>query len=214
MNQALQGNLRGKMNPETLVNQTELQYALTKAKEITEQYTLSHIGSDDTERSVDNLLATCKSYLEKEIGLLELEITKEESPVWGACIDRGDIYDICYVQNLNYCWKRFVICKELFHVVLSKDEYRNMSLHSHVDEVTIAFPDDNSKPSLPVMAEFLAGVAAMEFLFPYTARKAAIETDQSNLNCRSMAERYKVPLVLIEKYISPSYMKVLSAHMD
>lgn len=192
-----------------LIKNPDLNYCLTKAIAITESYLLTHIAADDPQRSVDNLIDTCNSYLNSNITVYELEIAKDEGPVWGAYIAGDDFVHICVVQGLNYCWKRFVICKEVFHAILDAEEYRNMSISEHVDEVTVAFPDHESSPSAPVVAEALAEIAAMEFLIPYKQRLLEMETCNGTINHLNIAEKYKVPRVLVEKYFSENFMESL-----
>ena len=181
-----------------------------KARELAEQRKLYCIAADDPLRSVDELTEICRTYLDKKIQIVKLEINKDESPVLGAAILlEGNHYDICHVQDLNYCWQRFVICKELFHVILDEEKYRNMGISDHVDEVTVAFPDDNSTPSVPVMSEILAELAAMEYLFPYAERVQEVASKNGNLNSKAVAEKFKVPIVFIERYLSTSYMDAL-----
>lgn len=188
-----------------IISENDLKYCLDKASDISENYKLTHLAADDPQRSVDKLISTCKSYLGKSIQLIEIDIDKNESPIWGSCIALEKSYDICYVQGLNYCWKRFVICKEVFHTILDEDHYCNMALDEHIDEVTVAFPKIDSDPCLSVVAEWLAEIAAMEFLFPYKSRLIY----DGKVDHRAVAEKYKVPLVMIEKYLSKPHMNVL-----
>lgn len=188
-----------------------LEHCQDKAKEILEQYKTYALAADDPLRSVDILIKICKQYLEKNIVIYELDVDKVDSPIYGASIlqKTEGRYDICHVKNLNYCWQRFVICKELFHVVLDEEQYRSIGIGSHIDEVTVAFPDDESRPSPPVIVEKLAEIAAMEFLIPYAERKTECEMKNGGINCRAIADRYKVPLVYVEKYFSIPYMEAL-----
>ncbi len=185
---------------------SDLEYCIGKANEIAEQYCLVNIGSDNPERFIDHLRTTCETYLNKKVGLYELHVHKDSSPVLASCIllENGDV-DVCYVQGLNHCWTRFVICKEIFHLVLDAEKYRNMDLEAHVQEVTVKFPQTDSVASLPVRAEMLAEMAAMEFLFPYAARLKEAEGENAN-NKRAIAERYRVPIVLVDRYMSKQYM--------
>jgi hypothetical protein len=195
------------------ISLNEIEVTLGLVNEIADQYCLQYIGSDDPKRYVDHLIATCKSYLQAKIQLLELEVHKDddESPVLGAFIllEDGSV-DICYVQGLNPCWKRFVTCKEVFHLVINKVEYQNMDLVGLVEEVTIKFPDSAALPgSSPVKSEVLAQFAAMEFLFPFKQRVWELNGPNKN-NYGNIAEKYKVPLQYVEVYLSPAYMEPLS----
>jgi hypothetical protein len=191
----------------------EIKYCLGKAKEITEQYQLYHIAADDPQRSVDNLLKTCEEFLKTKINRKELEIQKDDSSVLGAYFNVKNVdeecFEICYVQGLNYCWKRYVTCKELFHVILDKEEYRNMDIGSHIEQVTTAFPDSEAEPDNSVAVELFAEISAMEFLFPYKSRVEELK-GPLNGNFYAIADKYKAPQVLVEKYLSNAWMDFLA----
>jgi hypothetical protein len=66
----------------------ELRYCFENTAEIEEQYKLTHIGSDDPRKPVDNLISTCESYLKSKIQLLKLTINSKTNPRWGTCIEK------------------------------------------------------------------------------------------------------------------------------
>jgi Zn-dependent peptidase ImmA (M78 family) len=187
-----------------------IQFSIDRACEVTREYKLRVLNADASERSVDGLIDVARHVLGKTIHLKKLDIDKEDTSTWGACFAYDTHYDVCTVDGLNYCWTRFIYCKEVFHAILDRDEYRNVSLCAHIDEAVSVFPDPeySAKPSTAVMAEKLAEIAAMEFLFPYTRRKQELEKDGS-VNYQTIAERYRVPLVLVERYLSAVYMEPL-----
>lgn len=197
------------------ISQSELEYCFDKVAHITQFYLLEHLASDDPERDVEHLIQTCNKYLNGNIRVLVMDdMRQDNSPILGAYIAKVDGADICLIQGLNHCWTRFVTCKEVFHVVLDKEEYRNMSISEHVDEVTVAFPDsDASTPGAPVLAEKLAEIAAMEFLIPYKQRIVEIgAANGEGVNHTLIAAKYKVPRVLVETYFSSSYMESLAKY--
>lgn len=190
----------------------ELKHCALKAKELEDHYLMIALAADSTERSVDWLTDICAKYCAKKIRLEELEINKDETTVWGACFALAEIdtYDIAIAYGLNYCWKRFVICKELFHAVLETPGHHNLDLEKHVEEVTLAFPVDDSEPSDAVKVEILTEIAAMQFLFPYAARqKELVMLGASSLHYLAIAEKYRVPQIMVERYLSKQHMDVL-----
>lgn len=190
------------------VNLAHLQRCLDKVQEIVVQYRLVHIGSDDPCRSVGNLKTTVETYLNVKVQLFELPLVRESSVVLGMFVmtKADSTYDICYVSDLAEDWKRFVICKELFHILIDQELYRDMDIAAHLDALTIAFPQDDSRPRASVMAEFLAEVAAMEFLFPRARR---VVEQANGLTLKQIGLRYQVPLFFVEKYLSAPWMKNL-----
>src|SRR5258708_33972529 len=99
-----------------------LSYCLDKANEIADQFTLVYLDANNPERSIENLHETCEKYLNVKIITTELDIDKDNSAVWGMFVRYSDHFEIIIAQGLNYCWRRFVFCKELFHVVLDDEE--------------------------------------------------------------------------------------------
>lgn len=185
------------------------QHCLSKVSEITDQYTIRHIGSDDPRRSVSNLLETVRTYLGVQVRLLELPLKRADSVVLGMFVMRSDTsFDISYVQDLNRCWKRFVICKEAFHILLDQPEYRDMDLQGHVEALTLHFPNDDSRPRASVALELVAEFAAMEFLFPHV-RRTEERQRPGDRNLLAIAERYLVPQIFVERYLSTTWMETL-----
>lgn len=176
---------------------------------ITDQYKLSANHGNDVYRSVDDLKIVCEAYLGLKIKIFKLNRSQDEGVVFGSYIAKeGNVRDIIFVKDLNYCWQRFVVCKELFHAVMDADEYRDMDIIGHVQALTLAFPDDDSKPRPSVTAEFMAEVAAMEFLFPMERRLT--EQKNTGLSIIGVAQRYKIPQKFVERYLSGQFMANLS----
>ena len=191
----------------------ELSYCFDKTAEITEQYVSAHIGSDDPQKSVNNFISTCEKYLCVKIRKRRSIISSEKKAIWGVCIDRtnGD-FDVYFANNLNECWERFVVCKEVFHVVLARDEYRNMDIFDHIEaQLSAELPGEHA-PGLSNVAETLSEIAAMEFLLPYQRRTELIHNASGEINYQAIAERYKVPRVFVEKYMSDALMKFVSPY--
>jgi hypothetical protein len=86
-----------------------------------------------------------------------------------------------------------------------------MSIRDHIEELAVVFPDGH-QPALPAVAEKLAEVAAIESLFPYRSRVDALKNDNRNVDFRDIAERYKIPLVFVERYLSLRLMTFLSPY--
>lgn len=193
------------------VNQEQLEYCLEKVGEVVDFYN-GYIASDDPKRSVNYLHDICERHLGLTVRRLELEIPERGSAVKAAFIlTKTGAYDICVARNLNHCWSRFVFCKELFHVVMDREESRNMDIPKHVEAFTVPFPggEDNApEPTIAVQSEFLAEIAAMEFLFPYRRRVEELN-GPNKTDSMAIAEKYKVPLVYVEKYTSKPFMDAL-----
>jgi hypothetical protein len=141
-----------------LIDTNHLEFCISKAQEFGQYYEDGHyLGGDDPRRYIQYLHDICQKYLSCQINLLALEVPAFGSAVNGAFIMTSDNhYDICVARDLNYCWRRFVFCKEMFHVVLDRPESRDMHIAQHVQAWTVAFPSSEKLGSIAVQSEVLA----------------------------------------------------------
>jgi len=191
------------------VSPSDLQFCLSQADIIAHHYTLHSRDSSNPVRSIGELLQTYEQALGATVQVYEVNIPKDDAWVWGMCILSADRnIEVALAKDLNECWGRFVLCKELFHQTLDRAEYRNISIAGHIEEYTLAFPDDDCKPRKPVVAEFLAEVGAMELLFPYGKRVKILDSNPRP-DFLEIATRFMVPKAHTQKYLSQSYMESL-----
>lgn len=192
-----------------IVSPEHLQACIHQAGLIRNAYDLEH-NEPGIPRSVAGFHRVIEQMSGSSIDVYEVDVDGDRE-VLGMCLLLPDQQaEIAIAAGLNRCWGRFVWAKELFHVALERDEYRSTNLFAHIQEYTATFPVDNAKPSLPVTAEFLAEVGALELLFPYADRVKLAEGGQPK-NFLEIATRYLIPKVLTERYLSPSYIQALSA---
>jgi hypothetical protein len=189
-----------------LIPRTKVASALSKVSEIRHIYKLRYLAADASERSVNNLLDLCRAYLEKQIDLFVHSDSAFNHKVWSFVIVKDFGYEICTLNDLNNCWKRFVLCKELFHIILDCESDRNASLEEHLDNFFGGITELEAKVSGSAQAEILAEIAAMEFLFPYVDRLKMI---QHNIEFSDVAERYKIPRYFAERYMTKQYVEKL-----
>ena len=175
--------------------------ALAKAKEINDLYKLRDLAGGTPQKSVDLLKEIAISYLGKNVSFSEIDIDYEKSAVYSMCVIYDDRIDIVIAKGLNHCWKRFAICKEIFHAFLDEDKFRNLDMDAHTEAVSIQFPSDDAEAVISVAAEQLGTIAAMEFLFPYAQRSSTHKTP-NNLNYPDIAQKYRIPQIHVERYLS------------
>jgi Zn-dependent peptidase ImmA (M78 family) len=190
-----------------LLSDLDIEFCLRKAEEIAELYRQIVLNSAATRRSVDELRRLCTEYLAKNVKVLE--IADEPRAIRGYYVRYPDHYDIVLYAGMDAAWKRFVLCKELFHVILDEDaKYRTISIYEHVAEVMTTFPVHDSTPGPAATSEMMAEIAAMEFLFPCRSRIKLLKGPAIDFD--AIAEMYQIPQALVEEYLSESYMKNLS----
>ncbi|MCP5263648.1 MAG: hypothetical protein H6929_20045 [Rhodoferax sp.] len=187
------------------VSSDDLRFCLDQANLIADNYQLNAQDATNPERSMRDLLRSCEDALGARV--VVCRVLAPTTAVQGMCLLSDDKnVEIALANDLNTCWTRFVLMKELFHLALDRAEYRNINIAGHVEEYVLAFPDDNARPRKPVVAEFLAEVGAMELLFPYGRRAKALNDSTDYLE---IATRHRIPKVYAQRYLSTSYMENL-----
>lgn len=159
-------------------------------------------------KAIDVFSDYCRSVAKLEI--YQHEHTQADGIPKGLVLICQNSYEIWILSGLNFCWGRFVLCKELFHVMIDvKDNeklFANGDIENHIDQYLVEEINIDPKTTSPnnVQAELLAEIAAMEFMFPYTHR-----VSQKGKQSSEIAENYKLPKALVEKYMSDSFMHAL-----
>lgn len=187
----------------------EVSFCIEKTNEIVEAFRLYDAFPDDFPRSVDNLLPVCFNKCKREIVIERPRTPVPHGTVLGYCLLTPTQARIYVDPNQNYCWRRFIQAKELFHVVLDLERFRIANLSQQVSDIQAEFPSGNSQHKPNMSSEALAEIAAMEFLFPFKCREKEIQASEPIPNILEIAKKYKVPQYLVEKFLSVSYMEHL-----
>lgn len=189
------------------IRKVDLRTCLAKAADIVNIYEGMFLGGKATPRSVDNLVTLLEQHEQKRVEVKLLDLGADAQAVRGMYAAYDDHYDVVVLSGQNYCWQRFVLCKELFHVILDTDEYRSVHVGELVDEFTNTFPMQeagaDARPGAHVTNEMVAEICAMEFLFPYADRVRIVAGEHDPME---LAQRYKVPRVFVERYLSSDYL--------
>lgn len=161
------------------------------------------IGPHARRRSTSDLLNFCCSHLDKKIILMEHPSTHLNHKIISFFVKYDDHYDIVYLRDLNKCWKRFAICKELFHAILDDPSNCNSNIASHVNSMfAIEIARDVTREGRATEMETVAEIAAAEYLFPYSERKRILTNksiDHSEIAQQFLIPRYHVELLLNEQ---------------
>src|SRR5262245_3354319 len=140
------------------VDEEELNNCIAKARELAEQYRQYVMAGDGSYKSLDDAVWMCQEHLGKKIEIREFVVTSERS-VEGIFLyneDEETYYIIVYVHpdlNPDHC--RFIQFKELFHVLLDAERFRNMDVDGHIDESQSCFSIEESKPTPRVVSEII-----------------------------------------------------------
>lgn len=179
----------------------DISTCLRRVMEVSDLYEMYVRGdSKATRRSVDDLWWLCGQHLGKTIEIVYASIPEDGTSIKAGCLALGDgSYLIGLVEGMTDEDERFVLCKELFHVLFDHEGIRNIDLATHLAEYASLFqvPNSEGEPGCSVAWENLAEIAAMEFLFPYDQRVASVDGG-TTLDYGRLATRYGIPRYYVE----------------
>lgn len=125
--------------------------------------------------------------------------------IYGKIRNFEDHVDIAIAYSLNHCWRRFVICKELSHLILSGKDEEGIT-KCPKDLIDGLFASSYGILEADVQHEHFAAFFAVEYLMPFEETKNILD-DKSVLDTE-IAEQYKVPLSIIEHLRTDSVKKI------
>lgn len=193
----------------------DVEKCLRKAHELAalmeEQYKLYSPHGDGWPRSVDDLHWVTTMYINNDIPIRTLRVSAETNSTKGAMIAHGgNNYEILLAAELSDQARRLVQAKEIFHILLDEDRYHSMDLYAHVEATAECFRIETSMPKNTVVIEFLAHLAAMEFLFPFSERVRIVENQgDKEIDYGLVAHRFGIPQIEVEKFLVSSNMEEL-----
>ncbi|PBJ83743.1 hypothetical protein CMZ84_04440 [Lysobacteraceae bacterium NML93-0399] len=176
----------------------DISYCLSKARDIGDQYELYVLHGKEFPRSVDDLLWICGEYLGKKIFVEYVDIPAEGSSVSATYWANSDgSYRIGLLTGMSKDEEKFVLCKELFHVIFDDEGRRSMDLSTHLEDCTTAYTVNGGPPRCAVAWETLAEIAAIEFYFPFEQREKCLDGG-TVVDFARLAVRFEIPRYYVE----------------
>ena len=116
-----------------------------------------------------------------KIGLLEIVSSKIRKPIYvkefdkddapsiqGVCLEKESSATIYVSKTLNFCWRRFIVAKELSHLLMNKvdNDLRTADMNEVLELMSyLVTPNSNTKNTVQ-LSEYVAYLGAIEMLMP------------------------------------------------
>ncbi|MGH1542379.1 MAG: ImmA/IrrE family metallo-endopeptidase [Arenicella sp.] len=157
----------------------------------------------DTQENSRGLIQATSKYCQADIFVSRLPVSKIAALMILKTTSERKLANIGYSKDLNTCWARFVLCKELAHVALSKEENKSSSTDQIDDLITGLINGSSHNNQLQI--ENIAYWAATEMLLPKSSVDE-IRQDYTPYNCDELkiAKSYKVPVKVIQFRLTSS----------
>lgn len=127
-----------------------------------------------------------------------------------------DIAHIYFQKNLNLCWRRFVVCKEMYHCMLDRTSDERTSSVSELGrliELLGHYTSSISGTFKPYETERVAENMALETLFPVEYRLKLVEDYWSGeVTAYQIAKMFCIPEYYISYSFQPSYLKAIVSY--
>ena len=187
---------------------------LEKVSELREMYEMYVLNGKQERKSIDDLLWVCEQYLSKKVEVQYVDLPVEGSSIHAAfwAMEDGS-YIIGLLSGMTDEEERFVLCKELFHVIFDEESRRSLALAAHVEEYTSNIAVERGEPNCPAAWETLAEIAATEFLLPY-GRRVEMAANASTVDFARIATHYGLPRFFVEVAYGKSNLEYIGKHME
>lgn len=125
----------------------------------------------------------------------------------------GEYARIQFSSGLNYCWRRFVVCKEMYHCILDREPQTRISNTADLLKLSEYLTADlleelagEAETFVPFDSEKLAEILAIETLFPMELRRMLCDPlDDGKITHRQVALRYRIPEEYVHIGMSAGY---------
>ena len=108
--------------------------------------------------------------------------------------------DIAINEKLNNCWKRFVITKELSHLLMSKN---SEGITENMETLIDGLFSHSFGTSDDISHEKLALYMAFEYLMPYNISKDILNSDKSDLE---IARLFSIPENVVKAFRNKEFL--------
>jgi Zn-dependent peptidase ImmA (M78 family) len=114
--------------------------------------------------------------------------------------------DIYYNPTLNTCWRRFIIAKELSHLILGDKNHNFTGTISSIEAIfnklqRKQFTNENDNNAIAV--EMMAYYTAIEFLLPWHPNYGmkAVDMYKQGMSYYDIADEFKIPELIVLQYL-------------
>lgn len=132
----------------------------------------------------------------------------------GVYAGDGDYARVQYSSSLNFCWERFVLCKEMYHCVLDQKPENRVTNLGDLLKLAEYLVDDTISglaPFAPHETEQEAEILALETLFPLELRQQhEAAYSEGEITDYQLALRYRIPQEYARLAMYPHYRAAIA----
>ncbi len=126
-----------------------------------------------------------------------------------------DVAHIYFQKRLNTCWRRFVVCKEMYHCMIDRTEDSRVASLGFLHRLMEALSEDTSAVLgvfKPLKSEEAAEILALETLAPVEYRLQLVDDYRSGaISANEVAEIFKIPEDFVDFSFQRHYLEAMSS---
>jgi Zn-dependent peptidase ImmA (M78 family) len=177
----------------------------------------AHVHCPQFPRNIELTLETIRCAVSSSAGC-DYKITVKPMR-YGAKRFRGNIEvhakeaAITYDIDDTMCWRRFVVAKELCHLLFTGSSHASSDadVESLISSIFAGIPDLNDNVE---SSEVAAMLMALEVMLPHSERASIEGKLNSGATVLDVATAYRVPQQQVVLYLSPNYTKLMDSAYD
>jgi len=121
---------------------------------------------------------------------------------------------IYYDRDQNVCWRRFVVAKEICHILYAPDSIEHLTgtpeeVEQLINKIMAGVELVNADHA--TSCDSWTMLMALEILLPHHERDAVDSELANGKSVRDMALKYRLPEHWVRFYLSPDYKKLMDA---
>jgi len=129
-----------------------------------------------------------------------------------------EIYDndahIYYDLDRNLCWRRFIVTKELCHILYFDNGEKGEpcspdTITQLIDTIVVGLDKADLVNDNQAKSETLTMFMALEILLPNSERQTIQKMLENNGDVMSVATKYRIPVQFVRMYLVDKYSKLM-----
>lgn len=163
------------------------------------------------ERGVVDKIDLYEADVDPEYVLAQVQKFRGQSAAYSGVLDYAKIY---YAKSLNVCWRRFGVCKEMYHCMIDRSDGDRVTSVDELQNLIELLATDTTAITgdfKPFTREQEAIYLALETLFPVEFRQDYIENAPNDpATYYDLAKQFRIPVEYSIFACQPNYVKAIT----
>lgn len=156
-------------------------------------------------RGVVDKIAIFEANIETTHIVAQVQKFRGQTGPYSGVLDLAKIY---YAKNHNYCWRRFAVCKEMFHCMIDRNMADRIATVETLTTLLELLAEDTTALTgdfAPLNREQEAELLALETLFPVEFRLDYLKIPANEEVIETLSKQFRIPIKYARLACRPTY---------